>query len=99
MGNTAVGPGPDSRFPRPIAVDISFPPNFGVLQSDTGEWSDTVTRFLPDVPGRRSVPIQQEVKIHEDAKCYQHITVVVTLHLGKPSQPADEGYKIGRAHV
>ena len=93
MGNTAVGPGPDSRFPRPIAINISFPPNSGVLQSDTGEWSDTVTRVLPDVPGRRSVPIQEEVQIHKDAQCYQHIIVDVTLRLGKPSQPADEGYR------
>ncbi|KAN0083855.1 hypothetical protein V8E54_002943 [Elaphomyces granulatus] len=89
-GNTAVGPG--SGLPRPIEVDISFPPDSGVLQSDTGEWSDTVSRAIPDVPGRRSVPIQQQFRINEDAQCYQHIRVVVTLFLGKPSQAADEGY-------
>ncbi|XXG98999.1 hypothetical protein Hte_005332 [Hypoxylon texense] len=97
-GNRAIGPHGDNS--RPVEVDISFPPDFGELLSESGQWEDAVIISLSNIRGRGGIVLEQQLRVRDDAQSYQHVTAVVKLYLGKPTHvPSNGQVDVNPVHI
>ncbi|KAI2625607.1 hypothetical protein GGR54DRAFT_653997 [Hypoxylon sp. NC1633] len=82
-GNRTIGPHGDNS--RPVEIDISFPEAFGELLSESDQWEDAVTMSPSTIRSRAGLVLKQQLRVHNNAQSYQHVTAVVKLYLGKPT--------------
>lgn len=80
--------GPNSRLPRSIEIEVTCPPDYGSLESQEGEWLETVSKPLRTILADDAISVAQNLAIRDDAEPYQHIVAIVNLWLGTPSQNA-----------
>ncbi|KAI1772106.1 hypothetical protein F4818DRAFT_188364 [Hypoxylon cercidicola] len=97
-GSRTIGPYGDNQ--RPVEIDISFPEKFGQLLSESGQWNDAVIISPPNIRSRGGLVLKQQLRVHDDAQSYQHVTAVVKLYLGKPTHaPSDGQVDVNPVHI
>ena len=88
-GNVSIGP--NGHNSRVIEIDVSFPASFGELESESGQWHESVTLTPSSIRERVGLEHKQQLRVHNHAPIYQHVTALFKLYLGKPKQGEQGG--------
>ncbi|KAI1288845.1 hypothetical protein F5Y03DRAFT_401513 [Xylaria venustula] len=88
-GNVSIGPhGYNSRV---VEVDVSFPADFGELESEPDQWRESVTIIPDDIQSGVVLTFKRQLRVHSHAPSYQHVVATFKLYLGKPNQCGPDG--------
>ncbi|KAI0965132.1 hypothetical protein F4678DRAFT_467800 [Xylaria arbuscula] len=88
-GNVSIGPrGYNSRV---VEVDVSFPVDFGELESEPDQWRESVTIIPDDIQSGVGLTLKRQLRVHSHAPSYQHVVATFKLYLGKPNQRGPDG--------
>ncbi|GAW12934.1 hypothetical protein ANO14919_023070 [Xylariales sp. No.14919] len=88
-GGISIGPrGYNSRI---VEVDVSFPAAFGELESEPGQWRQSVTITPGEIRGGAGLVSKPQLRVHSHAQGYQHVAALFKLYLGKPKRRGADG--------
>ncbi|KAI0420609.1 hypothetical protein F5X98DRAFT_331382 [Xylaria grammica] len=88
-GGISIGPrGYNSRI---VEVDVSFPAAFGELESEPGQWRQSVTITPGEIRGGAGLVLKPQLRVHSHAQGYQHVAALFKLYLGKPKRRGADG--------
>jgi len=59
-----------------------------MLRDDSGEWRESVSKILPDIPAQSKHSVEQQIQIKQNARCHEHVIIGVELYLSSPKQTA-----------
>ncbi|KAI0438286.1 hypothetical protein F4803DRAFT_535612 [Xylaria telfairii] len=96
----SVSIGPQGYNSRVVEIDVSFPAAFGELGSEPDQWGESVTITPGEIRGGSGLVLERQLRVHRNAKSYQHVVAVFKLYLGKPKQGELDGqYEVNLVHV
>ncbi|KAI1743032.1 hypothetical protein F4680DRAFT_410839 [Xylaria scruposa] len=96
----SVSIGPRGYNPRVVEIDVSFPKEFGELESEPDQWRESITITPNDIRGRKGLVQKRQLRVHSYAPSYQHVAALFKLYLGKPNQAGSDGqHEVNLVHV